>query len=105
MHTQHKKKFQMYKFLNEHIKHIQQQMLPKYMWITPLTKLFNIILQSGLIPEQWVQSMIKPIYKNKGDPLNPENYRPMTLLSCLGKLFTSIINERLNLFLNETIYS
>ena len=81
--------------LNEHIKYTLQQMLPIY------TNLFNIILQTGIIPEQWVQGMIKPIYKNKGDPLNPENYRPITLLSCLGKLFTSIINERLNLFLNE----
>ena len=76
-------------------------MLPIYIWITPLTNLFNTILQSGLIPEQWVQSMIKPIYKNKGDPLNPENYRPIALLSCLRKQFTSIINERLNLLLNE----
>ena len=81
--------------LNEHIKYTLQQMLPIY------TNLFNIILQTGIIPEQWVQGMIKPIYKNKGDPLNPENYRSITLLSCLGKLFTSIINERLNLFLNE----
>ena len=45
--------------------------------------------------------MIKPIYKNKGDPMNPENYRPITLVSCLGKLFTAVLNERLNMFLSE----
>ena len=32
--------------------------------------------------------------------MNPENYRPITLLSCLGKLFTAVLNERLNKFLN-----
>ena len=41
---------------------------------------------------------ILPIYKNKGSVNLPENYRPITLLSCLGKLFTSILNNRLNKF-------
>ena len=33
--------------------------------------------------------------------MDPENYRPITLLSCLGKLFTAVLNERLNNFLSE----
>jgi hypothetical protein len=37
-------------------------------------------------------------YKNKGDKFDPKNYRPITIVSCLGKLFTAILNERLNEF-------
>jgi hypothetical protein len=43
----------------------------------------------------------KPIYKNKGNPLDPKNFRPITILSCLGKLFTAILNERLRVFSEE----
>jgi hypothetical protein len=46
----------------------------------------------------WLIGMIKPIYKNKGDKFEPKNYRPITIVSCLGKLFTAILNERLTEF-------
>lgn len=74
---------------NEHIKNTANIMLPIY------TKLFNLIFDTAIIPESWTLGIIKPIYKNKGDPKTPENYRPITILSCLGKLFTLIINNRL----------
>ena len=50
------------------------------------------------MPNSWLIGMIKPIYKNKGDKFDPKNYRPITIVSCLGKLFTAILNERLTEF-------
>ena len=47
------------------------------------------------MPCSWLIGMIKPIYRNKGDTFDPKNYRPITIVSCLGKLFTAILNERL----------
>ena len=70
-------------------------MLPAY------NKLFNIILDTGKIPSSWTEGCIIPIYKKKGSKLDPENYRPITNLSCLGKLFTAIINSRLQTFSND----
>ncbi len=58
-------------------------------------KLFNKVFDSGVMPTEWLVGMIVPIYKNKGDTHSVNNYRGNTLLSCLGKLFTSILNERL----------
>lgn len=77
---------------NEHIKNTSQIMIPLY------TKLFNLIFDTAIIPKSWSIGVIKPIYKNKGDPSLPENYRPITILSCLGKLFTLIINNRLKCY-------
>ena len=53
--------------------------------------MFNKIFDTAIIPDTWLNGVILPIYKNKGDPSLPENYRPITILSCLGKLFTSVI--------------
>ena len=33
--------------------------------------------------------------------MDPANYRPITLLSCVGKLFTSILYHRISTFLEE----
>ena len=37
------------------------------------------------MPSSWLIGMIKTIYKNKGDKFDHKNYRPITIVSCLGK--------------------
>ena len=64
-------------------------------------KLFNLIYDTGLVPDSWTVGNIFPIYKNKGNINLAENYRPITLLSCFGKLFTAILNARLNKYNEE----
>ena len=72
--------------------------------ITVIVKLFNIVLDTGIIPSDWTIGVIKPLYKNKGDINDVNNYRGITLLSCIGKLFTSVLNSRLYSYLtNENI--
>ena len=65
-----------------------------------LTEFFNIILSTGLIPEEWCVAIIVPLLK-KGDVRNPDNYRGISLLSCVCKLFTSALNARLTVFAEE----
>lgn len=80
------------RILNEYIKHTSHIMLPVYVTF------FNLVFDTGILPDAWLEGIIRPIYKNNGDPKLPENYRPITILSCFGKLFTAILNNRLNTF-------
>jgi hypothetical protein len=57
-------------------------------------RLFNNILQTSEIIPAWITGLIVPIHKD-GPKLDPGNYRGITLMSCLGKLFLSILNARL----------
>ena len=69
--------------------------------LTVFTTFFNLVFNTGIIPDEWSQGMISPIYKNKGDKASPDNYRGITILSCFGKLFTAILNNRLNNYLES----
>ena len=60
----------------------------------PLTALFNHILNSGEYPDQWSEGFINPIHK-KESKSEPGNYRKVTVLPALGKLFDIILNSRL----------
>ena len=52
--------------------------------ISALTKLFNSIFDSGIIPTLWTKEIIKDIPKHgKNDPRLPLKYRGISLLSKL----------------------
>ena len=66
--------------------------------IKPLQKLFNLILESGIYPEMWNISIITHIFK-KGTRDDPDNYRGISVSSCVGKTFCSIINNRISQYI------
>ena len=80
---------------NEFIKNSIQLCMPLYI------KLFNFIFDTGIIPDIWSKGIIHPIYKNKGDPKDPDSYRGITLVSSLGKVYTAILNNRINKLAEE----
>lgn len=71
----------------------------------PLTKNFSNILKTGIYPKAWAQGYISPIYKS-GNPFDPSNYRGITITSCVAKVFSSVMNNRLEEYLteNDTIH-
>ena len=77
------------KIKNEIIKSSLKQLLPVYF------KLFNAVLSSGTtMPQTWCGGLITPIFKS-GTKNDPSNCRGICISSCLGKLFCSILNQRL----------
>ena len=62
--------------------------------------IFNIIFKTGYFPDKWTEGVITPVYK-KGDPKIASNYRGITLVSCLSKLFTTVLNKRLEKYCNS----
>jgi hypothetical protein len=60
-----------------------------------IVKLFNIIMQTGKFPSMWCKAILIPLHKG-GCVNDQNNYRGISLLCSLGKVFTGILNQRLN---------
>ena len=56
------------------------------------------------MPKDWLSSFISPAFKNKGSKSDPNNYRGISLISCIGKLFTALINYRVTQFVEINIF-
>jgi len=60
-----------------------------------LLDLCNDIVKEGCIPEDWKSSVILPIYKGKGDPLECGSYRGIKLLEHAMKVVERIFEHRI----------
>ena len=66
----------------------------------PLAHLFNSTLQDGMLPKEWLTSVVVPVFK-KGSRFVPINYRPISLTSPVCKSLERIIVKLLNVYLHD----
>ena len=66
----------------------------------PLSYLFNFSLLNGNFPDSWKVARIAPIFK-EGPTDDPSNYRPISVLPVLSRLFEKIVYSQLCNYLNE----
>ena len=82
--------------------HIPNEVLKCEMLIPVLHTLFNLCYDYGITPNNWSEAIIAPILKVKStDKRIPMNYRGISLLSCMSKLYGNILNKRIVKFLDS----
>ena len=65
---------------------------------TPHAKVFNLSLEKGIVPAEYKEANITPLFK-KGSRNKPENYRPVSLTSVVCKLLETLIRDHMVEFL------
>jgi len=67
-----------------------------------LYKLFDFCFNNQMIPSDWSKAIICPIPKGSDkNPYLPLSYRGISLLPCISKVYTGILNYRLINYLEE----
>ena len=68
-----------------------------------LRKLFELIIKHGHVPNEFIIEIIIPILKdNKKDRENADNYRPITIICLISKVFKMRLNNKIGILLNPT---
>ena len=78
---------------NEILKNINAKLL--------LHKLFNLCFKTGLNPTDWNFSDIKPIPKKDKDQRDPLQNRCISIMCCVAKVYSSILNSRIHKYLED----
>jgi len=69
--------------------------------IIKLNCIFIAMLRLSYFPQSWKLSHVLPICKPGKDPRNPSSYRPISLLSCLSKIFEKLMLSRLQNYISS----
>ena len=72
----------------------------KNLVIPPLTKLINGSIEGNCFPDCLKVACVVPIFK-RGDSDDPNNYRPISILPIVSKIYESILKEQLVKYLEE----
>ena len=67
-----------------------------------LIKLFNNCIEKAVFPDCFKIAKVTPLFKG-GDKHDPNSYRPISLLPCLGKLLEKLLSKRFISFLNQSL--
>ena len=57
---------------------------------------YNTIWRQGTVPPGWKQAVVVSLYKGKGVDTDPGNYRPISLLNSIYKIFSAMLQARLS---------
>ena len=60
-----------------------------------LAELFNKCLKESCFPDCWKVSSVVPVFKNVGERSAAKNYRSVSLLSVVSKVFEKLVNNRI----------
>ena len=60
----------------------------------PIAKIINVSMTNNVFPDTLKCAEVSPVYK-KNDVLNRENYRPVSVLTCISKVFENVLNDQL----------
>ena len=64
--------------------------------LTPVyTSLFNSCIAHGIVPAEWKSATVTPLFKNKGVNSDVNNYRGISVLAPLSKIFEKVLNEQI----------
>ena len=66
----------------------------------PITSLINMSFETSVYPHDLKAAEVTPIFK-KCDRMNKENYRPVSVLPCLSKVFESVYIDQLSSYFEE----
>ena len=68
----------------------------------PISSLVNMSLSLSRFPHELKKSETSPLYKGQNS-LEPQNYRPLSVLTCLSKIFERVYNDQMGVYFKDIL--